>query len=89
MVLTKENRKELIGQYSRKEGDTGSPEVQIALLTGKIKYLTEHFKVNKKDHHSRKGLIAMIEQRKKLLKYLRVNDMDRYKDIISKLKLRK
>ncbi len=89
MTLARESKKAVIDKYSQKDGDTGSPEVQAALLTERIKYLTEHFKIHKKDHHSRVGLTAMIEKRKKLLNYLKSNYQDRYKSILEKLEIRK
>ena len=89
MALAGERKKEIVEQHSKNPGDTGSPEVQIALLTERIKELTEHFKTNKKDHHSRRGLMLMIERRKKLINYLKNNDPARYKSILEKLKIRK
>ncbi len=89
MTLTKESRKTVADKFSQGERDTGSPEVQIGLLTERIKYLTEHFKIHKKDHHSRVGLTAMIERRKKLLNYLKSNCNDRYKKVLEKTGLRK
>lgn len=89
MALSKETKSELIDKFKRFEGDTGSPEVQIAILTGRINYLTEHFKVHKKDYSSRRGLLKLVNQRRKLLDYLKENDFPRYKDIIGKLGLRK
>jgi small subunit ribosomal protein S15 len=87
--MDKALKKELIEKYGRHEGDTGSPEVQIALLTERINHLTEHFKVHKKDHHSRRGLLMMVGQRRGLLNYLMSVDIQRYRDIIEKLGLRK
>ena len=87
--MDKVQKQEIIAKYGRKEGDTGSPEVQIALLTGRIQELTEHLKVHKKDHHSRRGLIKMVNRRKNLLAYLRKKDINRYRDLIAKLGLRK
>ncbi|MCD5390404.1 30S ribosomal protein S15 [candidate division NPL-UPA2 bacterium] len=89
MALTKERKEEIIGKFEVHGKDTGSPEVQIALLTERIKDLTEHFKVFKKDHHSRRGLLRMVSQRRKLLDYLRKKDKDRYRAAIDKLGLRK
>ncbi len=89
MALTKERKEEIIGKFEVHGKDTGSPEVQIALLTERIKDLTEHFKVFKKDHHSRRGLLRMVSQRRKLLDYLGKEDKDRYQAIIQKLGLRK
>jgi len=83
------NKETVIKEYARKEGDTGSPEVQIALLTERIKELTEHLKVHKKDHHSRRGLLMMVGQRKGLLSYLKKQDIERYRVIIAKLGIRK
>lgn len=89
MSLTKEKKQELLSNYQVHGSDTGSPEVQIALYTERIKELTEHFKVHKKDHSSRLGLLKLVGQRRKLLDYLKKKDLDRYKAIIEKLKLRK
>ena len=83
------NKQEIIAQYAIKEGDTGSPEVQVALLTARINHLTEHLKEHKKDHHSRRGLLQMVGQRKGLLDYLKTVDINRYRDLIAKLGLRK
>ncbi len=88
-MLTKEIKQEIIEKYQTKEGDTGSPEVQIAILTYRINTLTEHLKVNKKDHHSRRGLNKMVGHRRNLLGYLKENDIERYRAIIEKLGLRK
>jgi small subunit ribosomal protein S15 len=89
MALAQEKKKEIIGQYRNHEKDTGSPEVQIALLSDRIRYLTEHFKVHKRDHHSRRGLRKLVGQRRRLLNYLKENKVDRYRMIIDKLGLRK
>ena len=89
MVMVKEDKQEVIQNHALHEGDTGSPEVQIALLSGRITYLTEHFKVHKKDHHSRRGLLKLVAQRRKLLDYLKKIGLDRYKKIIEKLGIRK
>ncbi len=89
MPLLKEKKSSIIGEYQIHEGDTGSPEVQIALLTHRINQLTEHLKLHRKDHHSRRGLLKMVGQRKRLLDYLRNKDMGRYRIIVSKLGLRK
>ncbi len=89
MVLTAESKKEIIEQYKLSENDTGSSEVQIALLSSRIKYLTEHFKVHKKDHHSRRGLLKLVGQRRRLLKYLKNKDVERYQKIIKELGIRK
>ncbi|MDE6431890.1 MAG: 30S ribosomal protein S15 [Opitutales bacterium] len=83
------NKEEIIKKFSQHEGDTGSSEVQIALLTSRIKHLTEHLKTHVKDFHSRHGLIALANRRRKLLKYLKKNNADSYKNIIQKLNLRK
>ena len=88
-MITKEKKTAIIEQYARKEGDTGSPEVQIAVLTARIQELTEHLKANKKDHHSRRGLLKMVGQRRGLLDYLKKNDIVRYRDLIGKLGIRK
>ena len=80
---------EIIQTYGRHEGDTGSPEVQVALLTERINHLNEHLKINKKDHHSRRGLLLMVGQRRGLLDYLRKTDIERYRTLISQLNLRK
>ena len=87
-MLTAENKQEIINKYKQHEGDTGSPEVQIALLTARIEYLTEHFKTHKKDHHSRRGLLKMVGQRRGMLNYLKNMDFNRYRDIINQLGLR-
>ncbi|MBA3018545.1 MAG: 30S ribosomal protein S15 [Proteobacteria bacterium] len=89
MVLTVEDKKQLIEQYKLHETDTGSPEVQIGLLTHRISYLTEHFKVHKKDHHSRRGLLILVGRRRKLLNYVKNNDITRYRTIIANLGLRR
>ena len=89
MTITKERKHELIGEFKRGDDDTGSPEVQIALLTEDIKNLTEHLKVNKKDFTSRRGLLKKVGRRSKLLKYLRNSDVDRYKTIVASLGLRR
>ena len=89
MVMTPEKKKEIIGQFKNHEKDTGSSEVQIALLSERIRYLTEHFKVHKRDHHSRRGLLKLVGQRRRLLNYLKDNKVDRYRMIIDKLGLRK
>jgi len=82
-------KQDIIAKYAVHEGDTGSPEVQIALLTDRINHLTEHLKEHKKDHHSRRGLLKMVGQRRGLLNYLMKKDITRYRDIVSKLDLRK
>jgi len=87
--MTKERKQEIINTYKREENDTGSPEVQIALLTERINELTDHLRVHKKDNHSRRGLLVMVGKRKRLLKYLESKDVERYRSIISKLGIRK
>lgn len=89
MVLSTEKKKELIEQYKLHESDTGSPEVQIGLLTHRIQYLTEHLKVHKKDHHSRRGLLMLVGRRRRLLNYVKKNDVQRYRSIIDTLGLRR
>jgi small subunit ribosomal protein S15 len=88
-MITEEKKKELIGTYKVHEKDTGSPEVQIALLTERIKYITEHLKAHKKDHTTRRGLLMLVGRRSKLLRYLTHEDPKRYKEIVGKLGLRK
>lgn len=88
-MITKEKKLEIIETYKMHEGDTGSPEVQIALLTYRINDLNEHLKTHHKDHHSRRGLLKMVGQRRGLLNYLIKTDLERYRNIISKLQLRK
>jgi len=88
-MLDKDSKQEIITKYGMHEGDTGSPEVQIALLTARISYLTEHLKVHKKDHHSRRGLLKMVGQRRRLLSYLSKKNINRYREIIAQLNLRK
>ncbi len=88
-MMTKEQKTAIIKEYAAHEGDTGSPEVQIALLTYRINNLTEHLKSNKKDHHSRRGLLMMVGQRRNLLAYLQKNDIERYRSIIARLGIRK
>ncbi|MCI8965900.1 MAG: 30S ribosomal protein S15 [Clostridia bacterium] len=87
--MTKERKQEIINTYKRDEKDTGSPEVQIALLTERISELTEHLKVHKKDNHSRRGMLKLVGKRRNLLKYLEKKDIERYRDIAQKLSLRK
>jgi len=89
LILVKEDKKKVIEKFKTHENDTGSSEVQIAILTQKINRLNEHLKANKKDHHSRRGLVIMVGKRKRLLGYLKNNDMGRYKKIIKELGLRK
>lgn len=87
--MEKALKQEIIKKYAKSEGDTGSPEVQIALLTERINHLNEHLKIHKKDHHSRRGLLMMVGQRRGLLNYLMKNDIERYREIVRKLELRK
>jgi small subunit ribosomal protein S15 len=89
MALTAEVKASIVKEYQREDGDTGSPEVQVALLTANINNLQDHFGDHKKDHHSRRGLIRMVNQRRKLLDYLKGNDADRYADLIKRLGLRR
>jgi len=89
MALTAESKTEIIKDYQTEDGDTGSPEVQVALLTHNINALQEHFRSHKKDHHSRRGLIRMVNQRRKLLDYLNGKDASRYAELIKKLGLRR
>ena len=89
MVMNAEDKAKVIEEYQTKPGDTGSPEVQVALLTARIKYLTDHFKSHKKDFHSRTGLLKMVGQRRNILKYLKSKDIQRYRDLIARLGLRK
>ena len=87
-MLTNEAKQEIMQKYAVHEGDTGSPEVQIAVLTARISYLTEHLKEHKKDHHSRRGLLKMVGHRRRLLSYLYKKDIERYRSIIAKLGIR-
>jgi len=89
MVMTKERKEEIISAHKTHESDTGSPEVQVALLSERINYLTDHFKVNPKDHHSRRGLLLLVSQRRKLLDYVKKKDYMRYKKLIDALGIRK
>jgi small subunit ribosomal protein S15 len=89
MALVQERKQELVSKYKRHDKDTGSPEVQVALLTERIAYLTEHFKSHRKDHHSRRGLLKLVGQRRRLLDYLRTSDQGRYKALIDQLGIRK
>ncbi len=89
MVMTPEDKDKVIKEYAKHEGDTGSPEVQVALLTNRISYLTEHFKSHAKDFHSRTGLLKLVGQRRKLLNYLKNKDIARYRELINRLGLRK
>ena len=88
-MLATERKQEIINTFKKHEGDTGSPEVQIAILTARITYLTDHFKVHKKDHHSRRGLLKLVGQRRRLLDYLKSRDLDRYKTVIAQLGIRR
>ena len=89
MVLELNKKKEIIGNFQKHDKDTGSPEVQIALLSSRIQYLTEHFKAHKKDHHSRRGLLKIVGQRRRLLDYLKKKDVERYRNIIQRLGIRR
>lgn len=89
MTIATEQKQELIKKYSQHEKDTGSPEVQIALLTARIEYLTSHFKLHPKDHHSRRGLLKLVGQRRRLLRYLKGQHLQRYQTVIQELGLRK
>ena len=88
-MIPKEKKQELIREYARTEGDTGSPEVQIAILTARINELTEHLKQNPKDHHSRRGLLMMVGRRRSMLQYLQKKDLEGYRELIKKLGIRK
>ena len=88
-MLDVQKKQELIGEYRVHDTDTGSPEVQIALLSERIRYLTEHFKVHKKDHHSRRGLLKLVSRRRRLLDYVKAKDVSRYRGIIERLGIRK
>lgn len=88
-MISKEKKQAIINEYARTPGDTGSPEVQIAVLTARIQELTAHLKLNDKDHHSRRGLLKMVGQRRGLLDYLKSKDINRYRSIIEKLGIRK
>jgi small subunit ribosomal protein S15 len=89
VVLTADDKSAVITKFQRKPGDTGSPEVQIALLSERIRYLTEHFKTHAKDHHSRRGLLKLVGQRRRLLNYLKSRDIERYRSVIKELGIRK
>ena len=89
MTMSAADKQAIVEEYQRAPNDTGSPEVQVALLTGRITQLTEHFKEHKQDHHSRQGLVRMVNSRRKLLDYLKSKDQDRYRDLISRLGLRR
>ena len=88
MSLTAEDKAEVVKKYQRDDSDTGSPEVQIALLSARLDYLTGHFKTHKHDHHSRQGLLRVVNQRRKLLDYLKKKDLNRYREVVSSLGLR-
>lgn len=88
-MITKEKKQSVMNEYARTAGDTGSPEVQVAVLTARISELTEHLKANPKDHHSRRGLLKMVGKRRNLLGYLKKKDIERYRSLIEKLGLRK
>ena len=88
-MIAKDKKQAIIAEYARTEGDTGSPEVQIAILTARINELTDHFKANPKDHHSRRGLLKMVGQRRGLLAYLKKTDLEGYRALIAKLGIRK
>jgi small subunit ribosomal protein S15 len=89
MSLTKDKKRELIGKFGREDGDTGSAEVQVALLTERINHLTEHLRTHRKDHHSRRGLLMMVGKRRRLLRYLEHSDLERYRKIVADLGLRR
>lgn len=89
MVMSKDRKTDLIGDYRTHETDTGSPEVQVALLSERISYLTQHFKIHAKDHHSRRGLLKLVGQRRRLLDYLKSKNSERYADLIRRLDIRK
>lgn len=88
-MISKEMKEKIVADYGRSAGDTGSPEVQVAILTARINDLTEHFKANPKDHHSRRGLLKMVGQRRGLLDYLKRNDIEAYRNLIARLGIRK
>ena len=88
-MLATEKKQEIINSSKKHDSDTGSPEVQIAILTERITYLTEHFKIHKKDHHSRRGLLKLVGQRRRLLDYLKGKELDRYKKVIERLGIRR
>ena len=89
MSLATETKKTVITKFATHEGDTGSPEVQVALMSERINYLTEHFKTHEKDHHSRRGLLRLVSQRRRLLNYLKLKNLDRYRKLIESLGIRK
>ncbi len=89
MALTTDDKNKIVAEHAKHEGDTGSPEVQVALLSARITYLTDHFRTHKKDHASRRGLLKLVGQRRRLLSYIRNQDEQRYKDLIQRLGLRR
>ena len=89
MSINAESKSKVVSEFKRSENDTGSPEVQVALLTARIQYLTDHFKAHKHDHHSRRGLLRMVNQRRSLLDYLKKKEIQRYRDLIQRLGLRR
>ena len=89
MGLSVDKKKEIINQFKRHDSDTGSPDVQVAILTKRINELTEHFKIHKKDHHSRRGLLRLVGQRRRLLNYIKDRDIKRYRELLQELNLRK
>ncbi len=89
MSLNAEAKSKIVDEYKRSDSDTGSPEVQVALLTARIRHLTDHFKTHKGDHHSRRGLLRLVNQRRSLLDYLKNKDIERYRDLIGRLGLRR
>jgi len=89
MSISAESKSKVVSEFKRSENDTGSPEVQVALLTARIQYLTDHFKAHKHDHHSRRGLLRMVNQRRSLLDYLKKKEIQRYRDLIERLGLRR
>jgi small subunit ribosomal protein S15 len=89
MSFDAETKAKIVSEYARSESDTGSPEVQVALLTGRIQHLTDHFKTHKGDHHSRRGLLRLVNQRRSLLDYLKKKDIERYRDLVNRLGLRR
>jgi len=89
MSINAESKSKVVSEFKRTENDTGSPEVQVALLTARIQYLTDHFKTHKHDHHSRRGLLRMVNQRRSLLDYLKKKEIQRYRDLIERLGLRR
>jgi small subunit ribosomal protein S15 len=88
-MLDRQDKQEIVARFATKEGDTGSPAVQIALLTGRIEYLTKHLQLHKKDHHSRRGLLKLVGQRRRMLNYLRGKDIERYRALLGELGLRR